>query len=86
MYEAIGWIGTICFSLCFLPQVIMCVRQGHAKGMAPLYLWLCLGGELAYIYSVIGLFGIVWWQLVNYFLNLLWLAIIFYYIYRRGSC
>ena len=82
MYETIGWIGTICFSICMLPQVYLCLKQGHARGVPPLFLWLCLVGEFAYIYSVIGLFGLVYWQLANYFLNLVWLGIIFYYIYK----
>lgn len=85
MFEIIGWIGTISFALCGAPQALQCVRQGHTRGLSLSYLLLWLTGDVCYIVSVWGQFGFVIWMMANYLLNLLWLAIIFYYVVRSRT-
>ena len=75
--ELIGWIGSILFAICGLPQAISCYKSGNANGIDWLFLMAWLGGEiLTLIY--------VWprsdWPLItNYTINLIFVLIIFRY-------
>lgn len=72
----IGWIGSILFSLCVLPQSMQCYRQGHARGVNSLFLWLWFWGEIfttIYVVNVIGPDGPL---LFNYAANFLCLLVI----------
>ena len=82
IFEVIGWIGTVCFAMCGAPQAWQCMRQGHTRGLSTSYLLLWLTGDVSYVISVWGQLGFVIWMMTNYLLNLLWLAIIFYYVIR----
>jgi uncharacterized protein with PQ loop repeat len=75
----IGWIGSICFAACGVPQVVQCVRQGHARGLSPVFLMLWLIGEVCYVAAILMEFGWVGWMMVNYLINLLCLVIICWY-------
>jgi len=75
--EFIGWMAAILFGLCALPQVLLCIEQGHAQGLSSLTLNMWFFGELCGLYYV-------WpdkkWPLtVNYTFNILLLLIIIYY-------
>jgi uncharacterized protein with PQ loop repeat len=75
--ETIGWIGSILFAVCALPQVIQCVKDGHARGLNPLFLGLWLMGEifiLVYIWPKQD-----WPLLFNYTLNLVFVVIMIRY-------
>jgi len=72
----LGWIGSVCFAACGLPQAAQCMRQGHANGLSPLFLALWSGGEVCYVSAVLLEFGWVWWMIVNYFVNILCLLVI----------
>ncbi len=77
--EAIGWIGSMLFCLCALPQLITVYRNKHGFGLSWGFLLLWLFGEiLCAIY--VGSQPIVQLPLiVNYALNLVMLLVIIYY-------
>jgi len=82
----LGWIGTVCFSLCGVPQVLKCIHHGNADGLAPLFLFLWLGGEICYVVATLQEFGWVPWLLTNYIVNLVCLCwIIRYKFWPRTS-
>ena len=65
--EIIGWIGTICFAICGLPQALQCYRDGHAKGLSWSFLLLWFGGE---VFTITYLWPKQDWVLLtNYCLN-----------------
>ena len=77
MLEVIGWIGSICFSLCALPQALLCLRQGHARGCDAGFLLLWFIGEVASLIYIIP--QDVLPVLFNYIVNLLFLVVILRY-------
>lgn len=78
--EISGWIGAICFSVCAIPQVIKCYKQGHAHGVDYLFLWLWFIGEVCMIgYTLILVDSLQ--LLLNYIFNLLCLVVILKYRY-----
>jgi uncharacterized protein with PQ loop repeat len=80
LHEAIGWIGSLMFAVCAVPQAITSHKQGHSSGLNWLFLGLWLGGEILttiYIWPKQD-----WPLLTNYFINLACLAVILYYKVR----
>lgn len=80
MYDAIGWIGSILFAVCAIPQALQCYKQGHGVGLSWVFLLCWLFGELlttVYIWPKQD-----WPLLFNYAINLACLAIIIYYKLR----
>jgi len=80
MMELVGWIGSACFAVCALPQVIKTVREKNADGMSHGLLWLWFLGEaftIVYVWSA----HFSWPLIVNYSFNLVLLSIIGYYKY-----
>lgn len=75
--ELFGYIGVAAFTLCALPQAFMSWKEKHSYGVAPGYLLMWLTGELCMLpYAVYnGLIPLV----INYGLNLVFLAVIGYY-------
>lgn len=56
--ELIGWIGSIMFSICALPQVVYTYKAKCAKSLDWLFLWLWFWGEIftiVYVYGTTGL-------------------------------
>ncbi len=80
MSALLGWIGSIGFALCGLPQVMQCIRQGHARGLSPWFLGLWLLGEICYVTAVLLEFGWVAWMMTNYVMNILWIVVMFRYL------
>lgn len=80
MPELAGWLGTLCFSLCGVPQAVKCYREGRAEGLSSLFLWLWVAGEL---FSLVY----VWYErfsyplIINYIFNLFLLFFILKYHY-----
>jgi uncharacterized protein with PQ loop repeat len=71
--DIIGWIGSILFAICGLPQAIQCVKDGHSRGLNWVFLICWLFGEiftLAYVAYTTG----DWVLLSNYLINLVFLA------------
>jgi uncharacterized protein with PQ loop repeat len=80
MSALLGWIGSIGFALCGIPQVVQCVRQGHARGLSPWFLGLWLLGEICYVTAVLLEFGWVAWMLTNYIANILSIILMLRYL------
>jgi uncharacterized protein with PQ loop repeat len=82
--EIIGWIGGICLSLCALPQAIKVHREKNANGTSHLMLWLWMFGEIfTLIYVSFEKFSLP--LILNYSLNMVFVAVIFYYKYLYGK-
>lgn len=80
----IGWVGSILFSICAVPQAYTCYKQKHANGLSGVFIWMWFWGEILTIIYV--------WPsknmplLFNYIFNLACLLIIIYYKYNnRGN-
>lgn len=80
MSTFIGWFGSICLALCGAPQAFHCIRQGHARGLSPLFLGLWFSGEVCYVTAVLMEFGWVAWMLTNYLLNIIFVLVMFKYL------
>ena len=50
--EIIGWIGSICFSICAMPQAYISYKQGHSRGISVITLLLWSIGEILTLYYV----------------------------------
>lgn len=51
--ELIGWIGSILFAICGLPQAIQCWKDGHSRGLNWFFLLAWFWGEvftIAYVW------------------------------------
>lgn len=77
--DVLGLLGAFCLSLCALPQALLVVRAGNAKGLSSGMLWLWFVGEVcffAYVPLKIG------WDLpllLNYVFNLACLVVLLRY-------
>lgn len=82
--ETIGWIGSILFAVCGLPQAVQSIREGHSRGLNWPFLLCWLWGE---IFTLIYIWPKSDWPLIfNYTLNLLFLVIIIWFkIYPRKT-
>lgn len=81
--EAAGWIGSVLFAICGLPQAIACIRTGNAQGVDGLFLLAWLLGE---IFTLIYVWPRSDWPLIfNYTMNLVFVLIIFKYKLRPRS-
>ena len=78
--EIIGWIGSICFSLCALPQAVASFKQGHSDGISKIFLALWLTGEICMLWYTwrFGNLPIT----LNYLANLACLLVIIRYKVR----
>lgn len=75
--ENCGWLGSILFAICGLPQAIQCYKDGHSRGLNWFFLLAWLGGE---IFTIIYVFPKADYPLLaNYFMNLVFLGIMLYY-------
>lgn len=81
--EVIGWIGSICFSLCVIPQVVTTWRTGDTDGLSGYFLGLWYIGvccSMAYLLHnniSSGMFN--WPLIVNFFLNWVCLNFLVYF-------
>ncbi len=80
--DLIGWMGSVAFAICGLPQAWACYKTKTARGISPLFLGLWLMGEICYILSVLLKFGWVAWMMFNYAMNILSIAVIGFYLVR----
>ncbi len=75
--ETIGWLGSILFAICGLPQAISCVKTGHAKGLDWGFLMAWFLGE---VFTLMYIWPKSDYPLIfNYSLNLFFLVIILKY-------
>jgi len=80
--DTIGWIGSIAFALCGLPQAWECFKNGNARGINPYFIGLWLIGEICYVVSVLLKFGWVHWMMFNYAVNIVSITVITFYLVR----
>ncbi len=87
MADLVGWIGSIAFAICGLPQAWECHWNRTARGINPVFILLWLTGELCYVVSILLKFGWVHWMMFNYLTNIFAVAVIIYYLIldRRAS-
>lgn len=75
--ETVGWIGSILFAICGLPQAIESYKSGHSRGLNWFFLGAWFGGEILTIIYV--------WPkadyplLTNYLMNLVFLIVMLKY-------
>lgn len=79
MIELIGYIGSLLFAFCGLPQCIKCFREKNSDGLSWGFLFMWLGGELCLLYYTFFNIGLDIPLLMNYTINLLFLTVIFKY-------
>ncbi|MBE6453850.1 MAG: PQ-loop repeat-containing protein [Alphaproteobacteria bacterium] len=79
MIQLIGYIGSLAYALCGLPQAIMSIRNGHSKGISRGYAFLSLFGS---IFSIIYAFPRAdYVLLLNFGANIIVWSIILKYSY-----
>ena len=82
--EIIGWIGSVCFSICAIPQSYRSWKDGHSEGISMLFLWLWFVGEatmIIYGFAVLKNLPV----LTNYIVNFICLLIIMKFKYWRRN-
>jgi uncharacterized protein with PQ loop repeat len=76
--EIIGWVGSICFSICAIPQAYQSIKKKHSRGINYSTLWLWAIGEVCMIiYEFNDIPSLP--RLSNYLFNIGSLAVILYY-------
>jgi uncharacterized protein with PQ loop repeat len=77
--DAIGWVGSVAFAVCGLPQAWNCVKTNTAKGISAGFLGLWMLGEVCYVASILMKYGWVNWMMFNYISNIVSIVVIGYY-------
>ncbi len=80
--DFIGWLGSVAFAICGLPQAWECFKKRSAKGISPIFVGLWLIGEVCYVISVLMKFGWVGWMMFNYLTNIFSIAVIIFYLIK----
>ncbi len=77
--EIIGWIGSMLFAFCALPQCIMVCRQKHAHGLSWAFLLMWMMGEVLCFWYVAMQPMMQVPLLANYIINFAMLIVIIWY-------
>lgn len=77
--EIVGWVGSMLFAFCALPQLILTVKQKHAKGLSWGFINMWAMGEILCFIYVFMQPQVQIPLLANYVLNFAMLCIIIYY-------
>jgi uncharacterized protein with PQ loop repeat len=84
--EYIGWIGSVFFAICALPQVIKTYKTKRVDDISALFLWLWFLGEVFTLWYIVYddiITGTTHWPLIfNYLFNIFML---FYLIWAKYS-
>lgn len=77
--EVIGWLGSIFFAICCIPQAFMSYRKRDASNISWLFLVMWILAEVCSIVAMIG-GGLPWSTAImfNYILNSCCLVVILY--------
>jgi len=84
--EIAGFIMTMCFMFCYVPQIVKIFRNKSSKDVSLSLIIMSIAGYLSgMIYLMLGTFGI-WWFL-NYCVGLVMCFILVYtwFKYRRNN-
>lgn len=79
MIELIGYAGGILFALCAIPQAFQSYRDGHSQGLSSLFLTMWTSGEILTLLYVLLKHGLDLPLILNYGMNLVFLAVIIKY-------
>lgn len=85
MADVIGWIGSVAFAVCGVPQAWECYNRKSATGINPGFVGLWLLGEVCYVISVLMKFGWVNWMMFNYIANILSIGVIIFYLLKDNK-
>lgn len=77
--KLLGWAGAGVFAFCAVPQVVQTLKEGHARNLNSLFLWMWLWGAILCAAGSILDVGVVPWLLFNYSMNLLCVVILLRY-------
>lgn len=77
MMTLISYFGALCFAICAIPQAYTCYRQGHCRGISPIFLTLWICGEISLLIYSLHLQNLP--LLLNYAANALSLSVIVFY-------
>ena len=75
--DTIGWIGSILFAACGIPQALDSFKKGNSDGLTWAFLLMWLGGEILTLIYIIP--KLDWPLIFNYTNNLLCLLIILWF-------
>lgn len=81
MIDLIGWLASICFAVCGLPQAIESWKHGHSIGVSSLFLWLWFSGEVLMMLYIPNKHGWDWPLMLNLILNTSFICVIIWYKY-----
>ena len=83
-WELFGYAASACFILCGVPQVVLCIKQGHGKGLSHLFMWIWQFGEISLlVYAIFGLNFNIPMFLNSLFCSLICLLILKYLYFPR---
>lgn len=79
--EISGWIGSICLAICAIPQAYKSFKEKHSNGVSWSFIVLWLVGEICTLIYIIptGSKPLIF----NYVANILFVAVIFFYKFRK---
>jgi uncharacterized protein with PQ loop repeat len=77
--DAIGWVGSVAFAVCGLPQAWACVKTRTAKGISRGFIGLWFLGEVCYVAGILLKYGWVSWMMFNYISNMVSIVVISYF-------
>jgi len=72
-----GWLASVCFSLCSVPQAWESFKNGHSNGISWGFLLLWLIGEICAIIYVLPRRDMP--LLINYIVNAFFISVIIFY-------
>lgn len=81
MINLLGWLGAFFFAISGIPQARQCYKQGHGRGINPLFMWCWLLGEILYLLYIPLRFGAEWPLIANLVVGFISVVVILRYIY-----
>lgn len=79
--EYFAWVGSFLLSVCGIPQLYLCIRQGHAQGLSAVFLFAWFFGEAFLLFYVWPASDIA--LKLNYTFNMLIVGALLFYRLRR---
>lgn len=84
MNEIVGWMGSILFAICALPQVIHTFKTRRTNDVNELFIWLWFWGEVfTFSYVLVDDFSKQHYHVPLYFNYAFNLLMLFYLIYAK---
>lgn len=85
-YEVIGWIGSVLFAICALPQAIHTYKTKKSDDLSEIFLWLWFLGEVFTLgYIILSDIAKSTFHAPLYFNYIFNLILLFYLIYAKYS-